>query len=77
MRTPMLILLAGIAFAATLLAARRAASEPRRLPAPAGGAPHPVRPAGPAAMRDPPPRWDEIDEASDQSFPASDAPARY
>ncbi len=26
-------------------------------------------------MRDPPPDWDEIDEANDESFPASDPPA--
>ncbi len=34
-----------------------------------------VRDAGPEAMADPPPAWDEVDEASDQSFPASDPPA--
>jgi hypothetical protein len=33
------------------------------------------RPAGPESMRDPPPNWDKVDEASDQSFPASDPPA--
>jgi hypothetical protein len=33
------------------------------------------RPAGPEAMRDPPPEWDEVDEASDESFPASDPPS--
>ncbi len=33
------------------------------------------RPAGPEAMKDPPPAWDRIDEASDESFPASDPPA--
>jgi hypothetical protein len=34
-----------------------------------------VRPAGKDAMRDPPRDWDSLDEASDQSFPASDPPA--
>ena len=33
-----------------------------------------VRPAGRGGMRDPPRSWDEVDEASDQSFPASDPP---
>lgn len=54
------------------------------LPAPAlsgSGAPGPVgntgavRPAGRRAMRDPPSEWDEVDEAADESFPASDPPA--
>lgn len=35
----------------------------------------PVRTAGRDAMRDPPRQWDEVDEASDSSFPASDPPA--
>ena len=34
-----------------------------------------VRPAGPSAMRDPPEEWGRVDEASDESFPASDPPA--
>ena len=34
-----------------------------------------VRPAGPSAMRDPPQDWGKVDEASDESFPASDPPA--
>lgn len=34
-----------------------------------------VRPAGPSAMRDPPAEWGKVDEASDESFPASDPPA--
>ena len=34
-----------------------------------------VRPAGPDAMRDPPQDWDCIDQAADESFPASDPPA--
>lgn len=42
-----------------------------------GGA-NPVRDSGPDAMRDPPAApWTAVDEASDQSFPASDPPATY
>lgn len=36
-----------------------------------------VRHAGPDAMRSDPPEWDKADEASDESFPASDPPATY
>jgi hypothetical protein len=39
---------------------------------------HQVRDAGPEAMRDSPTReWHKADEASDESFPASDPPATY
>jgi cytochrome oxidase assembly protein ShyY1 len=38
---------------------------------------HPIRNAGPDAMRDRPGQWDEVDERSDESFPASDATAKY
>jgi hypothetical protein len=34
-----------------------------------------ARSAGPEAMRDPPQEWTKVDEASDESFPASDPPA--
>ena len=34
-----------------------------------------ARVAGPEAMRDPPAEWTQVDEASDESFPASDPPA--
>lgn len=36
-----------------------------------------VRHAGPEGMRSDPPQWDKTDEASDESFPASDPPATY
>ncbi|MEN7538130.1 hypothetical protein [Aurantiacibacter flavus] len=37
-----------------------------------------VRSSGPSAMADKPKRkWTEVDEESDQSFPASDPPANY
>jgi hypothetical protein len=39
------------------------------------GAPAPVRAAGPDAMRDPPAEWNSVDQASDESFPASDPPS--
>jgi len=34
-----------------------------------------VRNAGPDAMRDDGDNWDKVDQASDESFPASDPPA--
>jgi hypothetical protein len=33
-----------------------------------------ARSAGPEAMRDPPEEWDKVDQAADESFPASDPP---
>ncbi|KKB07922.1 hypothetical protein [Devosia chinhatensis] len=40
-------------------------------------APVQVRPAGAESMADTPNKWDDIDEAVDESFPASDASAKY
>jgi len=42
-----------------------------------GRPPKKVRDAGPDAMDNPPDDWDEADEAADESFPASDPPAKY
>ena len=39
------------------------------------GASGAARQAGPESMRDPPKSWTKVDEASDESFPASDPPA--
>ena len=36
--------------------------------------PQDIRDSGPEAMPDPPADWDDVDEASDESFPASDPP---
>lgn len=36
-----------------------------------------VRHAGPEGMRSAPTTWDKTDEASDESFPASDPPSTY
>lgn len=36
-----------------------------------------IRHAGPSGMRSDPPEWDKADEASDESFPASDPPSTY
>lgn len=35
----------------------------------------PVRDAGPEHMENPPRKWDKLDEALDESFPASDPPS--
>lgn len=48
----------------------------RRVPGPEG-APVQVRPAGAESTRDDRAPWDARDEASDESFPASDASAKY
>lgn len=40
-------------------------------------APVQVRPAGKESQADQPSKWDEVDEAVDESFPASDSSAKY
>ncbi len=46
----------------------------KRPPGPIGNSGN-ARAAGPDSMRDPPKEWTQVDEASDESFPASDPPA--
>lgn len=75
--------LAGVG--AALFFAKRRQSDDEDVPAAAlergKAAPGPVgqsgaaRSAGPEAMRDPPEQWEKTDQASDESFPASDPPA--
>jgi len=66
-------LMVGAATAAII----RAVGSRRRYAALPPKADGPVRDSGPEAMRDPPRRWDDVDEAMDESFPASDPPATY
>ncbi len=57
---------------------RRTESGERDAPAHSTGKIEPshgaTRSAGPEAMRDPPSDWSQVDQASDESFPASDPP---
>ncbi len=73
--------LGGLGYLASRLWRRRGEAELSGRPALAGtGAHGPVgesgaaRSAGPDAMRDPPVDWDKVDQAADESFPASDPP---
>jgi hypothetical protein len=54
-----------------------AAIDPQDDAAEAAGHYGAARAAGPQSMRDDGGNWDEVDEASDESFPASDPPASY
>lgn len=71
----------GIRRSALVKKVRKALAAPpflgRHEPGPDSAVPTPVRPAGPESMRNPPKKWDEVDQASDESFPASDPPAKY
>lgn len=75
---------AGLGYALSSLLRRRSAggAGPGARPAISGsggygavGESGAARSAGPEAMRDPPRDWDQADQASDESFPASDPPA--
>jgi len=77
----MILALFALGAGAYVFSRRKTAEAPRRA-AFAEGEPgygrNPVRDAGPEAMRDKPREpWTAVDEASDQSFPASDPPATY
>ena len=76
-------LAAGLGYVATTLWRRRGETgAPGARPAISGTGGHgavgesgAARSAGPEAMRDPPKDWEQVDQASDESFPASDPPA--
>jgi hypothetical protein len=73
--------LAGVAgYALYKYATREGAESPAALASGEGahsGSFTNVRNAGPDAMADQPGAWQKVDQASDESFPASDPPATY
>lgn len=70
------LILGGIALARWVMQGRdRPAYSGRQVRHTPEGQANPTRDAGPGSMRDPEPRWDRVDEAADESFPASDPPA--
>lgn len=72
---PALFLVGAAAAAAFVWVLRRPVTEPERPPVAVPPAP-PTRNAGPDFMRDDDgDRWDRVDQAADESFPASDPPA--
>ncbi|MCL9999500.1 MAG: hypothetical protein NBV68_08965 [Erythrobacter sp.] len=78
----MILTLLALGAGAYVIARRTGSGAAPRAAAFADGQPsdglRPVRDAGPEAMRDPPQsEWNKVDEASDQSFPASDPPSTY
>jgi hypothetical protein len=70
--------IAGVA--AAIFTRKRLGGDREEQPAVAYGrgrtepSPGAARSAGPDAMRDPPKEWETVDQASDESFPASDPP---
>ncbi|NCP13656.1 MAG: hypothetical protein GW858_05760 [Sphingomonadales bacterium] len=73
-----LLAIGGAAYALTRKAGRSASGNAAYADGQPRKAHDDVRDAGPDAMRDPPSgRWSEVDQASDQSFPASDPPGNY
>lgn len=67
MRLTTMLALGGAVAGATVIYLNRRRGE-------AAPATQPVRDAGPDNMSFPPHRWDKVDQAADESFPASDPP---